>query len=148
MQNGGQNDGEKCSVNWASTRCTDASLDIDQQNGGQFGSETITVSQPQATVYTVHVVNYNSVDATETAGISLQVMNAQGTILTAHAPSPREADKYEEAPSSAFDGTYRAESKYLRVFCVDNRDPTSPTVLPALMYSREPPRLLESCAGI
>jgi len=142
----GASQGSKCSVTWNRLKCSGASYDIDNMQGGQYGTETITLGEMQPTVYTLYVNNYQSLAATELAQVRVDIMGNTGTLMTVREPQASDTSVYK-TPPSAFDGKYRPESKYLRIACIDTRNPEQVVVRQALQYTKDPPELLTNCTG-
>jgi hypothetical protein len=141
----GDSEGDKCSVTWNRRECSGVTYDIDNMQGGQYGTETITLKNLQKTIYTVYVQNYDESAATELSSVRVDAMNSGGTVLTVTSPPASATSKYQDKTAAAFTGEYRESSHYLTMICVDNRDDTGIKIVPAVMYTKEPPKMFTTC---
>jgi hypothetical protein len=86
--------------------------------------------------------------ATEVSGAVVRVLDSSGEVIKievpSHPESPSAAHYYRDKPLTVYDGSYRNESRYVRLLCIDFRG-ASPQIYKVPMFSATPPVAMLDC---
>jgi len=85
---------------------------------------------------------------TERSGASVRVLNKDGELASISVPShpedPSSEHFYRDQPLVIYDGSYRNESRYIRLLCLDFRG-AAPQIFKVPQFSSSPPISMDSC---